>query len=84
MALADAGERVRVIVYTTTHRVEGTYSKRSAARLLDDLNTRRDFIPITNVKIASLVGEPVSQFQPDFLALNRNHIVFITAPELDS
>ncbi len=75
-------ERVRVIVYTATHRIEGTYSKQSDIRLLDDLNSRKDFIPITNAKISGLLGEPPTQ--SDFLALNKRLVVFITSPELAS
>lgn len=84
MAPAEAREKVRVIVYTTTHRIEGIYFKQSDVRLLDDLNSRKDFIPITNARISSLLGEPVPQSQSDFLALNKRLIVFLTSPELKS
>ncbi len=80
MTPVDVGEKVRVIVYTATHRIEGTYSKHPDIRFLDDLNSRRDFIPITNAKISDLLGEPLTQ--SDFLALNKRLIVFIT-PELE-
>mgnify|MGYP001248759486 CR=1 FL=1 len=81
MTPVDVGEKVRVIVYTATHRIEGTYSKQPDIRFLDDLNSRRDFIPITNAKISGLLGEPLTQ--SDFLALNRRLIVFITSPDLE-
>ncbi len=80
MASVDNREKVRVIVYTATHRIEGTYSKHPGIRFLDDLNSRKEFIPITNAKISSL-GEPVTQ--SDFLALNKRVIVFITSPEME-
>ncbi len=75
-------EKVRVIVYTATHRIEGIYSKQPDTRLLDDLNSRKDFIPITDAKISGLLGEPLTQ--SDFLALNKRLVVFITSPELAS
>ncbi len=80
MAPVDVSQKVRVIVYTATHKIEGTYSKHPDIRFLDDLNSRKDFIPITNAKISSL-GEPVTQ--SDFLALNKRVIVFITSPEME-
>ncbi len=82
MAPVDVSQKVRVIVYTATHKIEGTYSKHPDIRFLDDLNSRKDFIPITNAKISSL-GEPVTQSQSDFLALNKRLIVFITSPEME-
>ncbi len=84
MAPVDIREKVRVIIYTSTHRIEGTYSKQADIRLLDDLNSRKDFIPITHAKISSLVSESVPPAQSEFLALNKRLIVFITSPELES
>lgn len=75
-------EEVRLVVYTATHRVEGTYFKVPESRLLDDLNGRaaRDFIPMRNVRISNLDGTGPSESW-DFAALNRHQVVFVHTPE---
>lgn len=82
MPPAEAWEKVRVIAYTTTHKIEGIYFKQPEIRLLDDLNSRKDFIPLTNARISSLLGESSTQLQSDFLALNKQLVLFLASPEL--
>jgi hypothetical protein len=62
---------VPVVIYTATHRIEGSYHAfGNGGRLLDDLNEqRRTFIPLTDVRVAKLQadGEVVVA---KFLAVN--------------
>lgn len=80
--MKTAKEEVHLVVYTLTHRVEGTYFKVPEARLLDDLNGRavRDFIPMRSVKIFSLDGTGAAESW-DFAAVNRHQVVFVHTPE---
>ena len=81
MAMKTPKSEVQVLVYTATHKIEGTYFKVPDARLLDDLNARKDFVPLTHVKVFSLTDEKTVLFEAEFMALNRHHVVLIYSPE---
>ena len=76
MALKTPREKVLVSIYTVTHRIEGTYFKMPGSRLLDDLNGRKEFFPLTQVKVSSL-AEGLPLFETDFMAIGKNQVVFV-------
>lgn len=79
MAVKTPRDKVQVLVYTTTHRIEGSYFKMQDSRLIDDINGRKDFVPMTQTKVSSLAdGGPVA-FESELLLVNRHQIVFLCA-----
>jgi hypothetical protein len=68
-----------VVIYTATHRIEGTYHAHEGSRLLDDLNGRssKQFFPLTNVKVMSLESEGRVLFESDFAAINVHDITLL-------
>ncbi len=75
MAMRIAKNQVRTVIYTDTHRIEGFYFKIPDSRLLDDLNGRKDFIPLSRVKIASLANWPEGEtLESDMVIVNKNRI----------
>lgn len=78
MSMRTPKAEVQILVYTATHRIAGTYFKVPDARLLDDLNARKDFFPLTHVKISSLTDESRAVLETDFLAVNRHQIAFVS------
>lgn len=80
MSLRIAKTKIPVLIHTVTHKIEGNYFMLQNARLLDDLNGRhKDFVPLTDAKISSLLNEGEILIESDFLAINRNHIVLFTS-----
>lgn len=73
---------IPLVVYTSTHRMEGTYFNIPEGRLLDDLNGRgaMDFIPMRKVRVSPLTDPDRAEFW-DFVALNRHQITFVHTPE---
>lgn len=71
---------ISVVIYTAAHRIEATYhTHQDVSRLLDDLNGRqKDFIPLTNVKVANLQDETRIVFESDFIAFNKHSIVLFS------
>jgi len=76
MALKTPREKLLVLIYTVTHRIEGTYFKMPGSRLLDDLNGRKEFFPLTQVKVSSL-AEGVLLFETEFMAIGKDQVVFV-------
>jgi len=76
MALKTPREKLLVLIYTVTHRIEGTYFKMPGSRLLDDLNGRKEFFPLTQVKVSSL-AEGVPLFETEFMAIGKDQVVFV-------
>lgn len=81
MAMKTPKSEIQVLVYTATHKIEGTYFKVPDARLLDDLNARKDFVPLTHAKVYSLTDTRTVLFETDFIALNRHQVVIIYSKE---
>ena len=80
MAVRAVKESIRVILLTSTYRVEGYIHVVPGGRLLDEVNKEREFIPITKASIYALDGEaPLDTL--DFDAINKNQVVMI-APAL--
>lgn len=76
MAVRAVKESVRVILLTSTLRVEGQIHVIPGGRLLDEINKERDFIPVTRAAIYALDGEtPLDTL--DFVAVNKAQVVLI-------
>jgi hypothetical protein len=68
--------QVPVIVYTATHRIEGTYFMCRDGRLSDDLNERhKHFIPLRDVRVTHAENGVETQFRCDFVAVSLQSIV---------
>lgn len=67
---------VPVIVYTATHRIEGTYFMCRDGRLSDDLNERhKQFIPLRDVRVTHAENGVEMHFRCDFVAISLQSIV---------
>ncbi len=77
MPLKIEKAQIHTIVYTATHRIEGIYFKIPDARLLDDLNARKEFIPLSQVKVSSLQNEHEVLFESKFVIVNRQQIALL-------
>ena len=62
-------------VQTTIHRIKGYIHIRKGERLSDEINRDNFFLAVTNAQVCSLEGELL--FNNDFLAVNREQIVWI-------
>lgn len=77
MGLRIPKEKVAVIVMTDRFRFEGEIFLVAGSRLMDEMNRDREFIPLSNVKVTDL-SKPNSSDKIDFIALNKDAIVFIS------
>ncbi len=76
MAMKIEKNQVHSLIYTATHRLEGIYFKMPDARLLDDLNARKDFIPLSQAKISNLLNEQQILLEADMVIINKHRIAF--------
>lgn len=68
--------KVPVIVYTATHRIEGTYFMCRDGRLSDDLNEHhKQFIPLRDVRVTHAENGSETSFRCDFIAISLQSIV---------
>lgn len=82
MAVRAVKESIRIILLTSTYRVEGYLHVVPGGRLLDEVNKEREFIPLTRASIYTLDGEtPLDTL--DFVAINRAQVVML-APAITS
>jgi len=65
-----------VVIYTTRHRIEGTLHVSYSHRALDTLNGSDDCLAITAARIYDDATNTLLS-QPEFLAVNKNEIVFL-------
>ena len=68
-------EAIPVIIQTLTHRIQGNIHLRPGERLKDEINQFEIFNAITEAKIFDHSGKEL--YRSDFLALNRDHIIWI-------
>jgi hypothetical protein len=67
-----------VVIFTECHRIEGKIHVFPGCRLTDfmNANTGQPFLPVTEATVYPISGEtPI--YKPDFLNVNRNHIISI-------
>lgn len=72
-------EVVLTEIQTMTHRIQGYVHVRKGDRLSDEINQPTLFIAVTNAEIFNLEGEII--YTSDFLAINREHIVWLMPVE---
>jgi hypothetical protein len=81
VAVRAVKESVRVILLTSTYRVEGYIHVVPGGRLLDEINKEREFIPVTKASIYAIDGEaPLDTL--DFIAVNKNQVVMVAPATL--
>jgi hypothetical protein len=68
-------EAVSVIIQMTTHQVHGRLHVRPKARLKDEINQSEQFFAVTEATILNNNGE--EQFHCEFMAINRDHVVWL-------
>jgi hypothetical protein len=68
-------EAVEVIIQTPTNQLRGNIHIRPGERLRDEINESETFLAITEVIIYDLDHQ--EQYHCDFLALNREHIIWM-------
>ncbi len=76
-------EKLRVEIYTTSHRILANLHIFEGARLTDIMQSRetQSFFALTDVEVYNLnTGEFL--FRTDFVDINRNHIVLIRPVEV--
>jgi len=62
-------------IQTLTHRIRGCVHVRKGDRLSDEINKANLFLAVTSAEIYNLEGEIL--YTSDFLAINREHIVWL-------
>ncbi|MBC7253084.1 MAG: hypothetical protein H5T72_03845 [Actinobacteria bacterium] len=76
-------EKLRVEIYTNSHRILADLHIFAGARLTDIMQSRetQSFFALTDVEVYNLnTGELL--FRTDFIDVNRNHIVLIRPAEV--
>lgn len=71
-------ERLKVIIYTAQHKIQGQLHLVENSRLSDILNTEsvsRDFLPITDAHVTDLRSNNVTQV--GFLSVNKKLIEMV-------
>ena len=66
---------VYATVQTTTHLMRGHIHVRRDQRIKDELDLDEKFLAITDVQVLSADGQVL--FQAPFLAIHRDHIVWV-------
>jgi hypothetical protein len=76
-------EKLRVEVYTVSHRIQADLHVFSGARLTDIMQSRetQSFFALTNVVVYELASDR-ELFKTDFIDINRSHIVMIRPLEM--
>lgn len=64
-----------VLIQTIGHRIQGNIHLRENERIKDAFNTSELFIAVTGAKIFNADGSQLEK-RTDFLALNRQHVVW--------
>jgi len=74
---------VHVLIYTGTHKIEGTYFMNQGSRFIDDLNGHlKRFIPLREVSVTNLKDEAEVLFMADFVAVNVEEVtLFCPGPD---
>jgi hypothetical protein len=82
-------DRQYAVIYLLNYRVAGTVHVAPGGRISDFINrnvSEGPFIPLTDVTVYATDGDEVL-FSTEFMAVHRNHILFMTvdkeAPTLD-
>ena len=68
-----------VTIQTTTHMIRGRMHVRRDQRMKDELDRNENFLALTDVHILGPDGQTL--FQSPFLAVRRNHIVWVISEQ---
>lgn len=68
-------DKIKVIIHTLGDKLSGHLHVHMDKRLMDELNDSSSFLALTNGKVLNAQDEELDQF--DFLAVNREHIVWV-------
>ena len=66
---------VYATIQTTTHMLRGRIHVRRDQRMIDELDQNENFLAVTEVSVLGADSQPL--FQVPFLALRREHIVWV-------
>ncbi|MBI9048471.1 MAG: hypothetical protein JEZ00_03565 [Anaerolineaceae bacterium] len=72
-------EPVEVIIQTNIHHIHGFVHVRPDDRIKDEINLNERFLAVTDATVSSNTGEEL--FKVDFLAVNREQIIWIYPKE---
>ena len=73
---------VYATVQTTTHLMRGHIHVRRDQRIKDELDLDEKFLAVTDVQVLSADGQVL--FQAPFLAIHRDHIVWVVPEQQKS
>ena len=73
---------VYATVQTTTHLMRGHIHVRREQRIKDELDLDEKFLAVTDVQVLSADGQVL--FQAPFLAIHRDHIVWVVPEQQKS
>ena len=73
---------VYATVQTTTHLMRGHIHVRREQRIKDELDLDEKFLAVTDVEVLSADGQVL--FQAPFLAIHRDHIVWVVPEQQKS
>ena len=62
-------------IQTTTHMLRGRIHVRHDQRIIDELDVNENFLAVTDVSVLGIDGQVL--FQAPFMALRRDHIVWV-------
>ncbi len=68
-------DKIKVIIHTVVDKLSGYLHVHSDKRLKDELNDSSGFLALTDGIVLNAQDEELERF--DFLAVNRDHIVWI-------
>jgi len=66
---------ISATIQTTTHLMRGQIHVRRDQRVIDELDLKENFLPVTDVSVLGADGQTL--FQAPFMALHRSHIVWV-------
>ncbi|NWG05320.1 MAG: hypothetical protein HXY35_01400 [Chloroflexi bacterium] len=72
-------EPVYATIQTTSHLMRGYIHVRRDQRIKDELDQHENFLALTDVTVLGEDGQPL--FQSPFLAVKRDHIVWVLPEE---
>ena len=72
-------DKIKVIIHTLVDKLSGYLHVHSDKRLKDELNDSSGFLALTDGKVLNTQDEELDRF--DFLAINREHIVWVIQVE---
>lgn len=75
-------EGIPVVIQMVTHHIRGYVYVQEDERLSDELNRQEQFLPVTQAVVLDTSGN--KQYEAQFLAVNRSHIVWMYPEEMPS